>query len=75
MHAKKPIDEFVKEYNAAHKVEFEMSKAVKQRLENKKNALLSTSKKKGQDDSSNDFNDELRGVVERLVNFEEKKPQ
>ena len=72
--AKKPIDEFVKEYNAAHKVEFEMSKAVKQRLENKKNALLSTSKKKGQDDSSNDFNDELRGVVEQLVNFEEKKP-
>lgn len=68
--AKKPIDEFVKEYNAAHKVEFEMSKATKQRLENKKNSLLSTSKKKGADD----FNDELRGVVEQLVNFEEKKP-
>ena len=67
---KKPIDEFVKEYNAAHKVEFEMSKATKQRLENKKNSLLSTSKKKGADD----FNDELRGVVEQLVNFEEKKP-
>ena len=70
----KPVDEYIREYNEMHKVEFEMSKATKQRLENKKNSLLSQSKKKGEDSSAVDFNDALRSVVEQLVNFEEIKP-
>ena len=68
----KPIDEYVYEYNSTHRVEFEMSRATKQRLENKRSALISGSKKKGS--CAEDFNDELRDVVEQLVNFEEKKP-
>ena len=70
----KPVDEYVREYNEAHKVEFEMSRANKQRLENKKNSLISASRKKGADDSAEDFNDALQDVVEQLVRFEEKKP-
>lgn len=70
----KPVDEFIKAYNDAHKVEFEMSKATKQKLENKKNSLLSQSKRKGEDKTAVDFNDELREVVEALVNFDEVKP-
>ena len=70
----KPVDEYVREYNEAHKVEFEMSRATKQRLENKKNSLISASRKKGADDSAEDFNDALQNVVEQLVHFQEKKP-
>lgn len=70
----KPIDEYVREYNDAHKVEFEMSRAAKQKLENRKNSLISSSKKKGSDDSAEDFNDALQDVVEQLVRFQEKKP-
>lgn len=69
----KPVDEYIREYNEKHKVEFEMSKATKQRLENRKNSLLSQSKKKGEEAAA-DFNDTLRSVVEQLVNFEEIKP-
>lgn len=72
--ATKPVDEFIKEYNEEHKVDFEMSKATKQKLENKKNSLISQSKKKGESESAMDFNDELRRVVEQLVNFDEIKP-
>lgn len=72
---KKPIDEFVGEYNKEHKVEFEMSKAVKQRLENTKNRLISATKKKGAPDTpAEDFNDKLQEVIEQLVNFKEQKP-
>ena len=72
--ATKPVDAFVREYNDKHKVDIEMSKAVKQRLENKKNSLIAQSRKKGEDSAAEDFNDSLRTVVEQLVNFEEKKP-
>lgn len=70
----RPIDEFIKEYNDKHKVEFEMSKATKQKLENKKNALISQSKKKGEEQSATEFNEALRNVIEQIVNFEEVKP-
>ncbi len=70
----KPVDEYIKKYNQIHKVEFEMSKVIKQRLENKKNSLLSQSKKKGEDKTASEFNDEIRSVVEELVNFTESKP-
>ena len=72
--ATKPVDAFVREYNDRHKVDIEMSKAVKQRLENRKNSLIAQSRKKGEDSAAEDFNDSLRTVVEQLVNFEEKKP-
>ena len=72
--ATKPVDAFVREYNDKHKVDIEMSKAVKQRLENRKNSLIAQSRKKGEDSAAEDFNDSLRTVVEQLVNFEEKKP-
>lgn len=72
--AVKPVNAFVKEYNEKHKVEFEMSRATKQRLENKKNSLISQSRKKGEDKSADDFNDALRNAVEELVNFREVKP-
>ena len=68
----KPVDEYVREYNEAHKVEFELSRSTKQRLENKRSALVSASKKKGE--GAEDFDDALRDVVEQLVHFEEKKP-
>ena len=71
-HLLKPIKDYVKEYNSVHKAEFEMSRATKQRLENKKNALISVSKKKGE--AAEDFNDSLQEVVDELVNFREKKP-
>ncbi len=71
---KKPVDEFVEEYNKAHKVEFEMSKAVKQRLENTKNRLISSARKKGEESVAEDFNDKLQEVIEQLVNFKEQKP-
>lgn len=51
-----------------------MSKATKQRLENKKNSLLNTSRKRGEDSSAADFNEELQNVIEQLVNFKEVKP-
>lgn len=70
----KPTDEYMREYNEAHMVEFEMSRATKQRLENKKNSLISASKKKGTDEGAEDFNDALQEIVEQLVNFQEKKP-
>lgn len=70
----KPIDEYVKRYNEQHKVEFEMSRVTKQRLENKKNSLISASRKKGADEGAEDFNDALQDVVEQLVHFQEKKP-
>lgn len=72
--AVKPVNAFIKEYNEEHKVEFEMSKATKQRLENKKSSLLSQSRKKGEEKSAEEFNDALREVVEELVNFQEIKP-
>lgn len=72
--AAKPVDEYIKEFNEKHKVEFEMSKATKQRLENKKNSLLNTSRKRGEDSSAADFNEELQNVIEQLVNFKEVKP-
>ena len=72
--AVKPVNAFVKEHNEKHKVEFEMSKARKQKLENKKSSLLSQSRKKGEDKSAQDFDDDLRDVIERLVNFQEVKP-
>ena len=72
--ATKPVDAFVRKYNDKHKVDIEMSKAVKQRLENRKNSLIAQSRKKGEDNAAEDFNDSLRAVVEQLVNFEEKKP-
>lgn len=70
----KPVDEYVKKYNQIHKLEFEMSKIKKQKLENKKNSLINQSKKKGEEKSANDFNDELRNVVKELVDFKESKP-
>lgn len=73
-HDTKPVDEYVREYNAMHKVEFEMSRVAKQRLENRKNSLISASRKKGKDESAEDFDDNIQEVVEQLVNFQEKKP-
>ncbi len=72
--ATKPVDEYIAEYNSLHKVEFEMSRASKQRLENKKNSLISQGRKKGEDTVAEDFNDALRSVVEQIVSFEEVKP-
>lgn len=72
--ATKPISSYVTEYNIKHKVDFEMSKAKKQRLENKKNSLLSQSKKKNDENNGADFNDNLQSVIEDLVNFKEEKP-
>lgn len=70
----KPVTEYVNRYNAEHKVEFEMSAAMKQKLENRKNALVSGARKKGADTGADDFNDALQEVVHQLVNFEEKRP-
>lgn len=69
----RPIDEYVKKYNRAHRVEFEMSRAIKQRLENKRNSLLSQRKRKAED-KGNEINEEIRKVVEEMVSFTEKKP-
>ncbi len=70
----KPVNSFVNEYNEQHKVEFEMSRAAKQRLENRRNSLLTQSRKKGESGSAEEFNDELHALVEEIVNFREEKP-
>ena len=72
--AVKAVNKFVKEYNERHKVEYEMSRATKQKLENRKNSLLSSSRKKGEDKSAEEFNDALRSVIEQLAGFHEIKP-
>lgn len=70
----KPIDEYVRAYNAQHKYEFEMSQAQKTRLENRKNALISAARKKGQTAPEDDFDDDLQEVVRQLVEFDEIRP-
>lgn len=72
--ATKPVDEYIKDYNEKHKMEIEMSRAQKQMLENRKNSLISQSRKKGEESSAMDFNDSLRRAVEELVNFQEIRP-
>ena len=68
----KPIDDFVRDYNLRHKVEIEMSKAQKQKLENRKNALISAAKKKNSEET--DDGEELQSVIRQIAMFEEKKP-
>ena len=70
----KPIDDFIDEYNKAHSVDIEMSRARRQRLENKKNSLISQRKNKGEEKCSEDFDDALRGIVDQIVNFKDIKP-
>lgn len=72
--ASRPVDEYVREYNDAHRVDFEMSKATRQKLENRRNSLISQSRKKGEAEAAADFDDALRDAVKRLVEFEEVKP-
>ena len=70
----KPIDDFIDEYNKAHSVDIEMSRARRQRLENKKNSLISQRKNKGEEKCSEDFDDALRSIVDQIVNFKDVKP-
>ena len=51
------------------------SRAQKQKLENKKSSLISSSRKEGTDKEGDDFNDNLQDVIEQLVNFKGKKPE
>ncbi len=70
----KPIDDFIDEFNKAHSVDIEMSRARRQRLENKKNSLISQRKNKGEEKCSEDFDDALRSIVDQIVNFKDIKP-
>lgn len=73
-HITRPVDEYVLEYNNKHKSEFALSRSQKRKLENKHERLISASRKKGESDAAEDFNDELKDVVQRLCDFQEVKP-